>query len=306
MRLKTIVLTVTVVLALQGAACDVCGGANPSSSMGFMPGNAYHFIGLRSNYKRYCSQHISLVTGNSTFSTEYFSSMEITGKYQLSTRWQVVGTLPYSFAAQKQLGSITQQNGIGDASALVLYTPLLRLDSLGNISTQLNVGGGLKLPTGKYARDAHETSNMYPGSGAVAITIAANYLHQFKKQGIQLEASNTYRFENSAGYQFGNALAFSGNYFVKLTHRSSTWRPFVGIQINAFGKDRINGSINSESVNNGRYIGGKLGVNYIHSNWFVSLFGELPIYQNLGGNTVKQQEQVSLSIHYLIQKKTQK
>jgi hypothetical protein len=299
-------LFTAVTLLFQSNACDVCGGANPSNSMGFMPGNTYHFIGMRSIYKRYCSQHISLVTGNSTFSTEYFLSTEITGKYQLSKRWQLVGVLPYSFAAQEQASGSTQQNGIGDASIFTFYTPHLRVDSVGNILAQLNVGGGLKLPTGNYARNAHETSNIYPGSGAADVTVSLNYLHQVKKTGFQLEASNTYRFSNSAGYQFGNALSISGNFFVKITAQNTVWRPFVGVQFNSFGKDRINGKINSESVNNGYYIGGKVGVNYIRSNWFISLYGEIPAYQNIGNNTVKQQERLSLSINYLILKKKKK
>ena len=59
-------------------------------------------------------------------------------------------------------------------------------------------------------------------------------------------------------------------------------------------------------MNNGKIISEKIGLNIIRTNWFLSLYGQLPIYQNLGSGTVQQKELVSISLNYLISKKLKK
>ena len=70
--LKYVALTIGVYLHFTAAACDVCGGVSTSGMNGFTPTNDFHFIGIRSTYRRYCSHSESLLTGVSTNSTEYF------------------------------------------------------------------------------------------------------------------------------------------------------------------------------------------------------------------------------------------
>jgi hypothetical protein len=100
---------------VQVKACDVCGcgGGNAGAGMGFMPTNDYHYIGIRSNYRRFYSQEHSIINGP-TSSTEYFFLTELIGKYQLSKRWQLIGIVPYSFVSQAKQNSTTSQQGIGD------------------------------------------------------------------------------------------------------------------------------------------------------------------------------------------------
>jgi hypothetical protein len=78
------------------------------------------------------------------------------------------------------------------------------------------------------------------------------------------------------------------------------------VQANQFSKDRIDGKIVSESVNHGFTLNGKIGLNYVQSNWFFSVSGQLPIIQSLGDGDVNQKEAVQVSINYLISKKSKK
>lgn len=304
--MKNIILTsVGVFLIFQLFACDVCGGVNTSGGMGFAPTNDFHFIGIRSNYRRFNSQGHSILTGK-TNSTEYFFLTDIVGKFQLSKRWQLMGILPYSFVTQNENSSRTTQAGIGDISLLAFFSPIIQVDSTGKLKSQLNAGVGVKTPTGDYATDAHTMSNMYPGTGAYDLTISMNYLWQKEKFGFQFEASETYRFENNYGFQYGNILNLGLNYFRVLSKNSKLFRPFVGVQANQFSKDRINGKIVSESVNHGFTLNGKIGLNYVQSNWFFAVSGQLPIIQSLGDGDVNQKEAVQVSINYLISKKYKK
>ena len=304
--LKYVALTIGVYLHFATVACDVCGGVSASGMNGFTPTNDFHFIGIRSTYRRYCSHSESLLTGVSTNSTEYFLQSDLMGKFQLSNRWQIIGTLPYSYAIQIESGSKTIQSGIGDIGLQSFYTPIIQKDTNGIINQQLNIGFGIKSPTGNYAESAHTMSNMYPGTGAFNFTLSANYIFQSGKNGGQIEASNSYSLQNKYGYKYGNSSSIGGTIFRMFKFSKTTFRPFVGFQASLILKDRIHGYTTNESMNNGEIISGKIGLNIIRSNWFLSLYGQLPIYQNLGSGTVQQKELVSISLNYLISKKLKK
>ena len=304
--LKYIALTIGVCLHFISVACDVCGGVSASSMNGFTPTNDFHYIGLRSTYRRYCSHNESLLTGVATNSTEYFLTAELLGKFQLSNRWQLSGSLPYSFAFQTESDLRTRKNGMGDFGIQSFYTPLIQQDTNGIIRRQLNIGFGIKTPTGKFAESAHAMSNMYPGTGAFNFMLSANYIFQSGKNGGQIEASNTYSLRNKYGYQYGNSSSIGGTIFRMFTSSKTIFRPFVGFQASLILKDRIHGYTTSDSMNNGEIISGKIGLNIIRTNWFLSLYGQLPIYQNLGNGTVQQKELLAISINYLISKKLKK
>ena len=304
--LKYVALTIGVYLHFTAVACDVCGGVSTSGMNGFTPTNDFHFIGFRSSYRRYFSHAESLLTGVATNSTEYFLQSDLMGKFQLSNRWQIIGTLPYSYATQIESGSKTYQSGIGDIGLQSFYTPVIQKDTNGIIQRQLNIGFGIKTPTGKYAESAHTMSNMFPGTGAFNFTLSANFIFQSGKNGGQIEASNSYSLQNKFGYQYGNSSSIGGTIFRMFKFSKTTFRPFVGFQASLILKDRIHGYTTSESMNNGEIISGKIGLNIIRANWFLSLYGQLPIYQNLGNGTVQQKELVSISLNYLISKKLKK
>jgi hypothetical protein len=302
---KILALLCGVLAIVNVYACDVCGGVSANSTIGFAPTNDFHYFGIRSNYRRFYSHSESMITGTMN-STEYFFQSDLVGKFQLSNRWQLIGFIPYSLVSQKENNVKTSKSGLGDISLMSFYSPLIAKDSSGFIRQQLNVGLGIKCPTGNYAESAHTMSNMYPGTGAFDITLGANYFTQNLKNGFQLEGSQTYRLENTYGYQYGSISTLSGNYFRVFKASRSVFRPFVGFQASYFGKDCIDRIIVTESVNHGLAVSGKIGVNYVKSNWFFSVSTQLPIYQNLGNGAVHQKESVQLSINYLISKKSKK
>jgi hypothetical protein len=302
---KNLAFLCGVLAIVNSYACDVCGGVSENSTIGFAPTNDFHYFGIRSNYRRFYSYSESMITGTMN-STDYFFQSDLMGKIQLSNRWQLIGIIPYSYVSQIENGIKTSKSGLGDVSLMSFYSPLIVKDSSGFIHQQLNVGLGLKCPTGNYAESAHAMSNMYPGTGAFDITLGANYFLQTRKNGIQLEGAQTFRLENKYGYQYGSISSFGGNYFRVFKASNSVFRPFIGIIATYFGKDCIDRIIATESVNNGLTVSGKFGLNYVKSNWFFSLSTQLPIYQNLGNGAVQQKESVQLSINYLISKKSKK
>ncbi len=302
---KILALLCGVITCVHVYACDVCGGVSANSTIGFAPTNDFHYFGIRSNYRRFHSQTESMITGTMN-SDEYFFQSELMGKFQVSQRWQIIGVIPYSYVSQKENSVKTRKSGLGDLALLSFYSPFISKDSSGFIRQQLNIGFGIKFPTGSFAESAHTMSNMYPGTGAFDFTLSANYFKQTRKNGVQIEASHTVRLENKYAYQYGSISNLSGNFFHVFKAKASIFRPFVGIQGTYFGKDCIDRIIVSESVNHGLSVGGKIGLNYVKSNWFVSLSTQIPIYQNLGNGAVHQKEAVQLSINYLISKKSKK
>jgi hypothetical protein len=75
-------------------ACDICGGASNSLSLGFLPNNNVHFIGFRSSFKNFESKDLHTQRFKSK---ESFISNELYGKYKISNKFQAFAFVPYAF-----------------------------------------------------------------------------------------------------------------------------------------------------------------------------------------------------------------
>lgn len=294
---------VGLIVSSYSYACDVCGGIAPPGTIGFTPGNNYHFIGVRTNFRHYASQEVSQFDGSVRNSQEYFLQGELTARMALSTRFHIITSLPYSAARQTAQNGHSGMNGLGDFSLGGIFSPIQTLDPNGEQVHQMNVGGTIKFPTGKYALNAHSMSNLYPGTGSFDAQLLFSHLFNLKRIGWQSELSYSFRTENKYGYRYGNS--FSGNFhqYINLSGEKLILRLFIGLGCSSFGKDRLNGSPVDESVNDGWQIGLRMGVNVVVSNWFLSGHAHIPVAQELGDGSVKQKESIQLSIIYLIQRK---
>lgn len=293
-----IALSMVLLLAINSNACEVCGGTNPPITIGYLPSNTNHFIGIRNTFRHYNSTE-QLIASQVEY-TDYFNSIEIVGKYQLSKKWQLNALIPYSIVTQKNETNLLSKQGLGDISLLSNFLPYVKKDSTGAFQNIFTIGLGFKTPTGAFSSNVHETSNMYPGTGAFDVISSISYFHSFNKYAYQIEASNAYRLENVVGYQFGNSLTLNAQLFKKIKLKKQLFQPMIGFNFLLNGKDRIHGKINTESYNDGFVLNGKIGLTWLASKWMISANLQQPIIQNIGNKLVEQKELCQLAIYYLI------
>lgn len=229
--------------------------------------------------------------------------------YGFDKRWAITGL----FSFTNQLRKITDNNlesnevstnGLGDAILLLKYNILL-LDIINQ--TELSVGTGIKLPTGK--ADLINNGILLPadlqsGSGSydflfwgyfskgllfdLPLNLISNLSYKINTPYNRFSTSNS-------GYKFGNELIISTGF----GYRTDTFLDFSffirfrNTEIDVFG---------SENVPNtgGSWFYVIPGVNVKITDYFITRFSsQLPIYRNLQGTQLTTTYTASLSLFYL-------
>src|SRR6478736_3420439 len=217
--MKKITLTILILsITFSSFACPFCGCGVGNFYLGLMPDFQKRFIGLRYQYIPY---ETNIKGDEGQFSKDYYHTIELWGGINLGKRWQLLGFIPYQINYQNTDDGKKTLSGISDVSALANYK-LLDKTKMGegkSTSQQLWIGGGIKLPTGKYQIDPNnpETEigdvNSQAGTGSVDFMLNASYNVRINKIGFNTSATYKINTENKENYQFGNRFNVSSFVF---------------------------------------------------------------------------------------------
>lgn len=233
--MKKISLTIIILSAtISSFACEFCGCGVGNLYLGLMPEFKKTFFGLRYQYTPYQTQ----VSGDaSQFSKDYYHTIELWGGISIGKKWQILGFVPYQINYQNTDDGEKNLHGLGDISVIANYKLLDKMKMNGGRSTthQLWVGGGLKIPTGKYSIDPNNPDtelgdvNSQAGTGSVDFFANASYNVRINKIGINTTATYKINTTNSEGYKFGNRFNASSFAFYAAKMKNSTVSPNIGI-----------------------------------------------------------------------------
>lgn len=233
--MKKITLTIFVLsITLSALACPFCGCGVGNFYLGLLPDFQKRFIGIRYQYLPY-QTHIA--GDASQFSKDYYHTIEVWGGVSLGSKWQIIGFIPYQVNYQNTDDGIKKLNGLSDVSVLANYKVFDKVNMSGGKSTsqQLWIGGGVKLPTGKYNVDPNnpETElgdvNSQAGTGSVDFLLNSSYNLRFNKIGINTTATYKINTSNNEHYQFGNRFNASSFIFYAAKIKSTFISPNVGL-----------------------------------------------------------------------------
>ncbi len=237
-----------------GGCCTMSG-----SFLGIMPQLHKNFIGLRYNVRSYTMPAMNMQHGNHVMhtpeTTDRFTSLELWGRFYPTPRIQILTTLPYITNQTSAAGKSVQANGIGDATVMASYVVAATPDSaLCRTKHRLQLGGGVKLPTGNY-RKIQETAivtptNFSPGTGTVDFLATMQYTMRVNQLGINTDFVYKFNNENKDGYRFGNQYSGSGQVFYWYKKPKFSVLPSAGIyyekampnQHNGYELAKANGS----------------------------------------------------------------
>lgn len=253
MKKKSGLLLVWAWLAVQAVqACDVCGCAVNATYFGILPQFRQHFAGVRYMSNNFTSKALpSLFKVKNPTYTESLQRMEVYGRYYPTNRLQLFAFIPYQYNTRTEGGAVTESKGLSDATVIGNYI-LFNTGDSGRMlwRNTLSIGGGLKLPTGRY--DASGAASQQTGSGTVDYLLNAIYTTRYKKVGLNVDVNA--RFNGSNGlYQYGNRFTSSTRFFYWHRYKSMSVLPHTGFLVEYASKDAKRNIIQKYTGGSGCY-----------------------------------------------------
>lgn len=210
-------------------ACEICGCGVGNFYLGMVPKYGNKFIGLRYRYTNYQTR---MHDDPDEYSNDYYKTIEVWGGWNFSSRWQVISFLPYQINRRVTDNGEKTESGLSDIIVITNYN--IWNHSAGGTKQQLWLGGGVKLPTGKYEVDFSNPDNNLgdpngqTGTGSVDFLINASHVVSFKKWGLNTTLSYKINSVNSDDFKFGNRGFVNTLAYYQWQAKDITISPVVG------------------------------------------------------------------------------
>jgi hypothetical protein len=283
-------------------ACDVCGCSVGGNYFGILPQFRRHFVGIRYQYRPFQSTHATLFEGETPLVTkEYFHTAELWGRYVPHKNVQLYAFVPTNYFLKTEEGKKTEYSGLGDISLMANYFVLNTGDSAArNWKHALQVGAGVKLPTGKANKvenDVRLNPYLQMGTGSLDIPLSIIYTLRYKRFGLNAEANYRVNTPNQQSYRFGNRLASSARLFYWHKVKSNSFLPNAGINYESADRDTDNGV--GKEFTGGYSVFANIGIDIFYRDFSLNLSARPPLHEHFGDGNVKSFTRFAASFVYL-------
>lgn len=281
--------------------CDTCGCGSSGGSMGYGTGLNTNFVGVRYINQQYRSR--DGIFNDSPWVNENFNTVQVWGNFPITKKLLLNVIVPYQFH-NRVMSDNNQQNisGLGDMSILGFYNVIKATpDSIVSIKPEyyLQIGGGVKLPTGEYEKANNEGSvnpSFQLGNGSLDYVLGVNYGFSYRNWGISTMVNYTIKTENPKQYHFGNQLNYGINAFkTYYVSNDVSLTPILGLAGENYATNK---EFDLDVANTkGDIFLGKLSVEASYKRYSLGLVGMLPIAQNLNDNKVELKNRTSIYLN---------
>lgn len=284
-------------ISLQISACDVCGCAVSGHQFGILPQFQKHFVGLRYSYRNFKSVHPPLFsTDVEKVSREYFHTTDLWGRFVLGKRIQLFGFIPYQSITKNENEISIAQRGLGDITVMAMLAIINQKRSEDGKWTQhLQLGGGIKLPTG--ASNFLDAENEWIpgiqlGTGTTDFMLNANYLVRQNNIGLSAEYSWRVNGHNDKqDFRYGQRQTASIRGFYILDIGNTSLMPYLGATMEHSSLDYHQGA--EVDLSGGNVVYGQIGLDFF-SNQFSSGISIQPVItQNVANGNLTSGPRIS-------------
>lgn len=286
---KALLITTLCFSILQSFACDICGCSSGNYFLGPFPQFRKHFFGTRYSFRSFESR---LKSDDSQFSKDFYQTVELWGGVNIGKKWQVLGFAPYNINKQTSDDGAKTSTGLGDISFIVnrKFVDKRNTDKNENmVSQQLWIGGGVKLPTGKFTPDEADIipdANNQAGTGSIDFIINSMYTLHVNNWGIN--SNINYKINRSAeNFRFGNRLTTTAFVFRSFQNESgnTSFNPNVGLVYERLGANEMTSAKVADTGGSALLAAAGVEVNF--AKLAVGMNTQLPLTQNLSDNQTK-------------------
>lgn len=277
-------------------ACDACGCNIGSNSLGLLTAYKNNFIGLG---WQMASFHAIPEHGNAN---DDFHIIDLSIRYHLSERMKVLLHQPYRINVRENEGVTDGLNGISDTRILGSYTILKNRKINKNATLFLEMGGGVKLPTGKYDANLHQTNlpeNFNLGNGSWGYLAQTNMVFNYKKVGFVFGGNYQHNGRTSSGYQFGHQLTIQSMVFWehKLT-KSIKLIPNAGVFSEWVTNDKYaNNNTVTGTGGNGTFA--SVAVNLQQNDYLLGFSYAHPLAENYSDGEVQAKGRLNVQLSFI-------
>ena len=294
MKKLYVILACMLVTPFIAQACEICGCGAGNQYVGILPDFRKHVFGLRYRYSSLYS-HVG-VGGSSTYLTtkENYNTVEFWGGWNITNNIRVMASVPYSFNERSNQSVSASKNGIGDVYFSGFYQVLnsRHTTQASKLLVQsLWLGGGIKLPTGKYdpadKSTQNESTNLFQlGTGSTDFMLNAMYDVRLQDAGINISSAYKINTANKYDYTYGNKFNINTVAYYKFRVKNMfSIAPNAGVQFETSQQDDDDGL--DVEISGGNLLVGTVGVETIFNRIAIGGNFQTPLKQNLGKGIIK-------------------
>lgn len=288
---KIIAIILFSISAYTASPCEICGCGLGNYYMGILPHFSHRFAGVRYQFHSFKTR---LTDDPTQFSNDFYQTYEVWTGWNLGKKWRLMTFLPFNINHQTSDEGTVNKSGLGDIALLASYKLIDLNDKKGNnrVMQQLWIGGGLKLPTGKFEVDPADPdmaamANSQIGSGSTDIMLNAMYNLNINKTGISTTLNYKINTANKDNYQFGNKLTAASfvSYSFTSTKSGVDIIPNAGLLYEHSAGNKIdNAKVN---LTGGHLLLAAAGAEINFNKFAVGFNAQLPVAQNFAENQTK-------------------
>ncbi|NHM05623.1 transporter [Flavobacterium sp. CYK-4] len=276
--------------------CDACGCSASGGSMGFASMLNTNFVGVRYLNQQYKSS--DGLYSNSAWYTENFNTLQLWARIPVLKNIQVSVLVPYHFHSRDTKTGNQRLEGFGDVTVLAMYRVYQTHRDSTIVTHTLQLGGGIKAPTGKFNETNSGSLNpsFQAGTGSWDYLLASEYILRRKQFGLNTTLNYIMKYENERAYRFGNQFNYAATLFYLHEKNSFSMAPQIGLAGEVYASNFQHGQ---ELVNtSGDILFSKIGVEMGKDKWSFGVNTMLPIRQNLAGGNVQSQYRLAVNLNY--------
>ena len=277
--------------------CDACGCSASGGSMGFSSMLNNNFIGVRYFYQSYTSREG--IFANSPWIDENFNTIQIWAKIPVTQKIQVSALVPYQFHNRESTTGNENIQGMGDITVIAMYS-LYQTHKDSTVYThKLQIGGGVKMPTGKFEQTNNTGSvnqSFQVGTGSWDFSMVTEYVIKKKDLGLNTMLNYTLKTENKKNYQYGNQFNYSSTLFYLFDLPTVKLVPQLGLAGEVYAANKQHNQELPDTT--GEILFSKLGIEVGKNNFSLGINAMLPIHQNLSNSKIEANYRWSINLNY--------
>jgi hypothetical protein len=279
--------------------CDACGCSASGGSMGFGSMLNNNFVGLRYLRQSYTSR--DGIFANSPWIDENFNTIQAWARIPVTDKIQISALVPYHFNERKLTAGTEDISGLGDITLMALYTVFETKKDSTFFTHKINLGGGVKIPSGKFteANNLGSVNQSFQlGTGSWDFPVVSEYVIKHKNLGLNTTLNYIFKTENSKNYQYGDQFNYAGTFFYLFDLKSVQIVPQAGLAGEVY---QTNKQYNLDLPNTaGDILFSKFGVEAGKDKFSVGLNVMLPINQNLSNGNMESNYRWSVNLNYTL------
>jgi hypothetical protein len=277
--------------------CDACGCSASGGSMGFSSMLNNNFIGVRYFYQSYTSREG--IFANSPWIDENFNTIQIWAKIPVTETIQISTLIPYQFHNRESTTGDEDIKGIGDMTVMAMYSLYETHKDSTVYNHRLQIGGGLKIPTGKFD-EANNTGSVNQsfqvGTGSWDFPLITEYVIKRKNLGLNTMLNYTFKTENKMNYQYGNQFNYNSTLFYLFDLPSVKLVPQLGLAGEVYASNKQHNQELPDT--SGDILFSKFGIEVGKNNFSLGINAMLPINQNLSNSKIEANYRWSINLNY--------